>query len=296
MKRKYGKIEANITLSIQYARLLEEISDAEQKVIALQDKKDVVGLNKKKMKELKTHIEKTDKIIKKIEDNYKQKEYKVVLNNQLEQQLNLLSHCEYFEMIKYNISIKTILDSSINYQKSGTFLEDISETLFQENSTIKSIEQKLIDIYYVFNDDDSTKKTNPVVGKLPLALPVGAKFLGKKLKFLANPMVVQAVTFAVGAGNGFVKKRVQIKKMKKLSDTEFEYVLTTTLLCLFYAKEVLPEIEYKQYCSFKLKVINSARATIVKEFFEDRYDVKENLVKINLLKTFDNYLIEDIKF
>lgn len=295
MRRKLVKIERNISISIQYARLQEEINSAQLSILDLNDKKGVTSLKKKKIEGLNTHIEKVGVIIREIEANHKPKEYKIILKDQLGDNLSRLSKQKYFEMLKYNFAISTILDSSVVYKYSEKFFEYISDVLFQDKSAIISIQKSIDDIYWHFSKDNTASKAMDVALKNPLKMEKVLQLVSKKYKILPKPILIQSFFYIFNIGTRIIQKKMYVKKMRKLSETEFEYILTTTLLCLQYAKMILPEVENKMYFSFKLQVINAARSTILKEFFEDGYDVKENLVKINSLKIFDNYLIEKMK-
>lgn len=295
MRRKLVKIERNISISIQYARLQEEINSAQLSILDLKDKKSVTSLKKKKIEGLNTHIEKVGVIIREIEDNHKPKEYEIILKDQLDDNLIRLSKQNYFDMLKYNFAIDIILDSSVDFKYSEKFFEYISDVLFQDKSAIISIQKSIGDIYWYFNKDNTVSKAMDAASKIPLKLDVFLPMILKRYKISPKPIWIHTISYGFGIGTRIIQKRMRIRKMQKLSETEFEYILSTTLLCLKYAKMVLPELENRMYFSYKLQVINAARSTILKEFFEEGYDVKENLVKINSLKIFDNYLIEEMK-
>ena len=266
MRKKYKKITHQIIESIRYARLLEELTATKQMIKELEDKRNVLNSNKKK-KENDAQIKRIELVISEIENTYKSKTYIILLNDNLNKYLNSLSNSEYYEMLKYNIAINVILDSSVEYHHSEQFLQNISTMLFQDKNMIKTIQRKLSDIYFKFNEQNPIDRTTEITKNVPIKMNMALKLLKKKIKILPNLAVIQGFLIVIDKGNNFIKKKRQIKKLKTLSDTEFEYILTTTLLRLTYAKEVLSEVENKKYFASELNKINAVRITILKDFY-----------------------------
>jgi|GEM_PF-4337821 len=296
MRRNYAKIERNITLSIQYARLLKELSETEQKKLMLKDKKGVRKLKNKQIKKTNTHAEEVSDIIKNIIARNKVKEYSIVIDNTLDKYLDRLSCHEYFEMVKFNIALNTILDSSITYRNSDKYLEDISELLYQDKYLLQTIQKDIGELYLIFNNETSENKALALAHKLPVNIDMAHHLLKGRMKKLSSPLVLSFAFMAGGEVHKILKKRKMVHKFRKLSSSEFDYLLTTTLLSLVYAEKILPEEKKRKYFSSKLKTINITRAALAKELFEEFYDVKENLVKIKQLNMFDKYLMEKMKF
>lgn len=313
LKKEVQRLENSIVLSIKYSRLLEEIKDTNDKIDVIQGKKfdltknKKIQLNEKYIKEVKEAIKEIEKL-----PTYR---YNLYATNQLEFKLNVLSKYKDFETIKYNIAIRTVLDSTVDYQNTDDYLESISLMLFADKSKIKLIKNELYKIYGILtntkqqipNEKNSVDITGAVVALAPAAKPILPKLKNAALvvaKGVANhPKIViatAAIGTIVGVSGGLImgrrKHNKAVKAFKHIESEDLEYILLVNALCLKIASEYMDEIEYYKYFQNKLRLINIYKKKIDKELFVKWFDKENNSEKIMLLNRFDEYLIKHIKF
>ena len=271
-KKKVEKIRKNIVLSIRYARLKEEIRDAEANIIGISEKKKFV-FTEKKIDKSNEIIESAQKIIGEIEKNYSPNDYLIIENNQAHQQLALLSKQKNFELIKYSIALEIIMDISFNYTDAA-FIEKISLILFNNVNIMKKME------------DDYQKISAKIYGKsLATYLETAAKVL----------KAVKVVKFGLDAGAIALERRKEAKKLSTFASGELANRLIIDAMNLVYAKEHFEGIKYDNYFKYILKAVNLERRIIMKEIFEEQREVDENKSKLKLLYNFDNYMIEQMR-
>lgn len=202
-KKRMKKLVDDICLSIKYSRLKEEMYNVKQEI---EKGKGLLF----KVKSSDRDIEKINDIIWQIKDNYKPNQYNLVEDNKIQESLNILSKRKDFETIKHNIAIRTILDNEIEYVNTTNYLNNVSKTLFNDESVIDSLINEFYNIYSFFNDVkiERTPSFNlsEIFKRIPLlnAIQIPSLILvGKQI--IENPQKALDVgKKVVGAGKGVI--------------------------------------------------------------------------------------------
>lgn len=202
-KKRMKKLVDDICLSIKYSRLIKEMDNAKQEV----DK--CKGLLFK-AKVSDKDVEKINSVIWQIKDTYKPNQYNIVEDNKIQECLNILSKLKNFETIKYNIAIRTILDNEIEYVNTGDYLNEISKTLFNDESVIDYLINEFYNIYSFFYDVKIERtpafNLSEIFKRIPLLNVIQIPSLilvGKQI--IENPQKALDVgKKVVGAGKGVV--------------------------------------------------------------------------------------------
>lgn len=304
-QKKIDRIEKRILLSIQYSRLQEEISDTEAKQLALDNTKKTIFNNKdKKIKLNDEYINVVKERIKSIEDSYEKEDYSLYIKNKLAEEINLLVNVKNFEMLKYQIAIKTLLDNVVCYQNTDDYLENISNIIFNNSKIILGLKKQLNKIYLdikgieeVDVEDAALKHHMLKLGTHNLPKKIFKKIkVGKKLS-IGLQLATMAMHIGMDKGINMYKKHKQLKALKRVSEEDLDYLLCVTALCISQASKLLSKEEFAAYFSSKMKVINEIKFDINKKMFEDLdKNYIANLRKKTSLDNFDNYIIKKFNY
>lgn len=301
-------------LSIQYSRLLEEIDDTEHTLQVIKGKKIQIGVGKK-IKLNQDYINTVKNVIEEIKNSFSSSKYTIVEDGKLEEKIKLLSLSKDYEMIKYNIAIRTVLDNIVDYHNTDDYLEIISEALFYDKKVIFNIKKKLYDFYGILINkkfeipDPSHQALQPtsIQGLIPAVYPMLPKLkkatkivIGgiKKHPKIAIALAATSAIMAIGTGTfKEVRKRItQTSKFKDVAVDDLEYVLLVTGLCISIAPNYMGEVEYHKYFKSKMKYINAIKKRINNELYVKWYEKEKNSEMMILLNRFDEYLIKYTDF
>jgi hypothetical protein len=294
-KKKVEKIKSNIVLSIKYARLSEEVRDTEIKKLDLAQKKMLIGSKEKIIDKNNQFIDNINTAINKIEQNNNSNNYSLIINNQMNEQLKLLSKNKDFELIKYGIAIEIIMDDDFDYTNTNKdFIENISLMLFNDKNIMKKIED---DYKRIANRIYGTNLKNFFESAANSISKIQIKNLFKAAVYTSKNalVIIGTAAFGFGLGSTYFKLRKQAKKMGTLSSGDLATILIINALNLLYAKEHFEyKTDYNNYFKYILAEINMERKFIMKEIFEEQYEIEANTLKIRLLHNFDDYLLEQM--
>jgi hypothetical protein len=300
LKKKVERIKNNIVLSVKYSRLKEEISDTEKKKLELADKKKLIGSKEKEINKSNQFIEDANTVLEKIEQNNNPTTYLLVDNNQLKEQLKLLSKSKDFDLIKYGIAIEIIMDDDFKYTDNTNtdFIENISLMLFNDKSVMKKMEddyKRIKNCIHGTNIKNYLESTAQLATGLMSKIPI--KNLVKTSMYLPKSALVTAGTSALGIGlvYTYFKLRKKARKLSTLEPGDLANKLIINAMNLLYAKKHYEyKTDYNKYFKYTLREVNQDRKIIMKEMFENQYNMDVNELKIKLLHNFDDYLIEQM--
>lgn len=304
MKRKLLKLKNDLVLSIKYARLKEEISDTKIKKSDLEDKKLIFGSKDKAIQKEENFIEKAEDQIDKIEKKYKPKNYNLIVNNEFHDKLTLLSKYKNTELIKYSVAIETVLDDGFNYKNTDDFLENISQILFDNKNEIRNIILTLNKITNDFKGLPNTSSENSAINLLKMIPTKKISNVAKqaiKAFSLKTVMISSGVVGAAAAGfygiRRILRKRKHTRLLSHLEVGDLTGVLTAYALNMTYARKAFVNNEsgYRIYLQSTIKDINQQRINVIKDIFDNHFDLEQNQLKLELYYKFDNYFINLLK-
>lgn len=222
-RSKIDKIESNLVLSIQYARLKEEVRDAKKANDEIADKasansnlvnKITAHADAKKAVRNEEYMQRVTTAIQRIEANYPQKAYNLYGTEKFENSLALLSKCENYVMIKYQIAIKTVLDNTCEYVNTEDFLANLSHLLFADSGVIRKLDGDYLDITKRLTGKNISSPNWKVI--IPIATTTAGVVLSLALSRVKSPMVKQ-----IGVGvAGIAKKLIAKKETPEIASSE----------------------------------------------------------------------------
>ena len=318
MEEKNLKLQNQLVLSIRYARLKEEIKNI-TKIIDTEKAKEGLAklvVDKKRLNRYEERIKEIKKEIENIEIKYKQKQYMLYIEKEVFNKImSKLSKKDDFNMLKYEIAIKVILDGTCDFNNTKGFLENLSQELFNNKTTFVDLMGKLEDIYCKIKGIkqplmpdlrfDMEKIGLSPVAKTVQALGLTGGVVAVKKVFEIPKYFKPGIMIAGGIGLGAVSmiaginsihKNKVSKQIKKMSSNDLECTLCEIALCIKQASTIMKtEFELKKYYSKLMELVNKTRTMISQELFEKWINKKENEKKIELLNNFDNYVVDFVK-
>lgn len=295
MARRLNRLKRDIILSIKYARLKEEVSDTKIKNNEIKEKKKLLGTKEKTLDKNKNFMDNAEVKIKEIEDKHKPKNYMLVLNDKLADEVSKLSKYKNFEVIKYSIATELILDMDFNYKNTDDFLEKISKLLFDDKYEISKIKTKHKEIEKRFlNTYIKDFFTSEMITIKSIAPNEMSRIAKNAVSKISKMKIAVGLGIAGVIGVNIYKRFRHSIALSQLEAGELARVLTSYALKMTFAKKAFADNEpaYRKYLKTTIKDITYQRISVIKDIFEKHFDIGQNKLKLELYHNFDNYFIE----